>query len=49
MTSSGMGMPSNTLEIDEFIKEYKELRKVYHKRAIWNEKWTNGQVDWRDD
>ena len=37
------------LEIEEFVKEYKELRKVYHKRAIWNERWSNGQVEWGDD
>ncbi|KAF8349208.1 hypothetical protein F5887DRAFT_482680 [Amanita rubescens] len=37
------------LEIEGFVKEYKELRKVYHKRAIWNERWSNGQVEWDDD
>ncbi|KAF8630924.1 hypothetical protein AX17_005281 [Amanita inopinata Kibby_2008] len=48
-SASGTGTPNNGLEIDEFIKEYKELRKVYHKRVIWSEKWTNQQVMWRDD
>ncbi|KAK2463314.1 hypothetical protein APHAL10511_004625 [Amanita phalloides] len=49
LLASGTGTPSNGLEIDEFMKEYKELRKVYHKRVIWSDKWANGQVDWRDD
>ncbi|KAM6494090.1 Modifier of rudimentary (Mod(r)) domain containing protein [Amanita muscaria] len=40
---------NNGPEIDKFIKDYKELRKIYHKRAIWNEKWNIGQVEWRDD
>jgi len=35
--------------VDEFIKEFKELRKVYHKRAMWGEKWANGQVIWREE
>jgi len=35
-------------DVDEFIREYKESRKTYHKRALWAEKWTNGQVIWRD-
>ncbi|KAF8636018.1 hypothetical protein AX15_000178 [Amanita polypyramis BW_CC] len=47
--TSRAGASNNGLEIDEFIREYKELRKVYHKRVIWNEKWTKGQVEWRDD
>ncbi|KAF9468483.1 hypothetical protein BDZ94DRAFT_1153842 [Collybia nuda] len=36
-------------EVDEFIKEFKDLRKIYHKRAMWGERWVNGQVAWRDD
>jgi hypothetical protein len=35
--------------IDNFIKEFKDLRKVYHKRVMWGERWANGQVAWRDD
>ena len=35
--------------VDEFVKEFKALRKVYHKRVIWGEKWATGQVTWRDD
>lgn len=40
---------SRSMEVDEFIKEFKELRKVYHKRAMWGEKWGNGQVIWREE
>lgn len=46
---SRTGTPKASRELDDFIKEYKELRKVYHKRALWGEKWANGQVMWRDD
>ena len=49
VSSTGTGTANNGMEIDEFMREYKELRKVYHKRVIWNEKWTKGQVEWRDD
>ena len=40
---------SRGIEVDEFIKEFKELRKVYHKRAMWGEKWANGKVIWREE
>ncbi|KAF8967131.1 hypothetical protein BDZ97DRAFT_1621919, partial [Flammula alnicola] len=40
---SGTGTPKVGRELDEFIKEFKELRKVYHKRALWGEKWASGQ------
>lgn len=40
---------SRGMEVDQFIKEFKELRKVYHKRAMWGEKWANGQVIWREE
>ncbi|PPQ92856.1 hypothetical protein CVT25_004344 [Psilocybe cyanescens] len=46
---SGTGTPRSGRDIDEFVKEFKELRKVYHKRALWGEKWANGQVIWRED
>ncbi|KAF7968287.1 hypothetical protein HWV62_31025 [Athelia sp. TMB] len=36
-------------EIDDFVKEFKSMRKVYHKRVMWGEKWTSGEVAWRDD
>jgi hypothetical protein len=48
-TSGGPGTPGGDMGVDDFIKEFQELRKVYHKRVMWAEKWTNGQVVWRDD
>lgn len=46
---SGTGTPRNGRDVDEFVKEFRALRKVYHKRALWGEKWANGQVIWRDN
>jgi len=36
-------------DVDEFIKEFRELRKVYHKRMMWGDRWASGQVSWADD
>ncbi|KAJ8463858.1 hypothetical protein ONZ51_g9975 [Trametes cubensis] len=36
-------------DIDDFVKEFRELRKTYHKRVMWGERWTTGDVAWRDD
>lgn len=51
--SGGVGTPvGGTLagkDIDDFVREYRELRKVYHKRMVWGDKWTIGDVEWRDD
>lgn len=33
-------------DVDEFVKEFKALRKTYHKRVIWGS--GAGKVDWRD-
>ncbi|PBK74834.1 uncharacterized protein ARMOST_10840 [Armillaria ostoyae] len=46
--SSGTGTPSGR-DIEDFVKEFKDLRKTYHKRVIWGDRWANGQVAWRDD
>lgn len=35
---------SNGKEVDEFVKEFREQRKVYHKRVIWGDRWSAGQV-----
>lgn len=40
---------ANGKDIDDFVREFKELRKVYHKRVMWADRWTAGQVEWRDD
>lgn len=37
------------MDVDQFVKEFKEMRKVYHKRMIWAERWGSGRVTWRDD
>ncbi|OBZ71734.1 Vacuolar protein-sorting-associated protein 37 1 [Grifola frondosa] len=40
---------SNGKDIDDFVKEFKELRRIYHKRVMWGDRWAAGQVVWRDD
>ncbi|KAJ7288226.1 hypothetical protein C8J57DRAFT_1279469 [Mycena rebaudengoi] len=46
---SGAGTPTGGKEIDEFVREFKELRKTYHKRVMWEDRWSTGLVNWRDD
>ena len=36
-------------DVDEFVKESRELRKTYHKRMMWGDEWTIGRVAWRND
>ncbi len=36
-------------EIDDFVKEFKDLRKTYHKRVVWGDRWAAGQVAWSED
>jgi len=48
-SGSGTGTPMNGTEVDLFVQRFKEVRKIYHKRAIWSDKWANGQVAWRED
>ncbi|KAJ6559086.1 hypothetical protein DFH09DRAFT_518716 [Mycena vulgaris] len=36
-------------EIDDFVREFKDLRKTYHKRVMWEDRWSSGLVNWRDD
>jgi len=40
---------SSSREIDDFIKEFKDMRKSHHKRVMWGDRWATGQVRWRDD
>jgi hypothetical protein len=47
--SSGTGNSAANNEVDDFVKEFKELRKTYHKRVMWAEKWGRGDVMWRED
>ncbi|KAF5382566.1 hypothetical protein D9615_002885 [Tricholomella constricta] len=48
-STRGTSTPNGGMGVDDFIKEFKEQRKVYHRRAMWGERWGNGQVAWRDD
>lgn len=40
---------ANSQELEDFVKEFKELRKTYHKRVFWGDQWNSGKVIWRDD
>ncbi|GAA5896089.1 vacuolar protein sorting family 37 protein [Sporobolomyces salmoneus] len=41
------GQFANSEQLDEqFIKQYKEVRKVYHKRSMGLRKWEEGKVVW---
>ncbi|THH20094.1 hypothetical protein EW146_g1205 [Bondarzewia mesenterica] len=40
---------TNGKDVDDFVKEFRELRKTYHKRVMWGDRWSAGQVAWRDD
>lgn len=51
-TAMGLGGASAVAagrEVDVFVKEFKDARKKYHKRAMWVERWSSGQVAWRED
>ncbi|WVR08196.1 hypothetical protein IAU60_005242 [Kwoniella sp. DSM 27419] len=51
-TPSAVAGPSDRNQnkvTDDFIQEFKAARKTYHKRALWAERWTKGEVAWRDD
>lgn len=49
MASDPAATPASGKEVDEFVKEFRELRKTYHKRVRWGDQWSMGQVAWRDD
>ncbi|KAL5482418.1 hypothetical protein ACEPAI_9012 [Sanghuangporus weigelae] len=40
---------ANGKDVDDFVKEFRELRKVYHKRVMWGDRWAAGKVEWHDD
>jgi len=46
--SSPDGLASGK-EVDDFVKDFREMRRVYHKRAIFGDRWAKGDVGWRDD
>ena len=45
---AGPNASSSATAVDDFIKQFRDLRKTYHKRVIWNEKWNNREVVWED-
>ncbi|KAH7098325.1 hypothetical protein BKA62DRAFT_773546 [Auriculariales sp. MPI-PUGE-AT-0066] len=45
----GEGGGDNPADVDAFVRQFRESRTVYHKRAIWTERWASGKVAWRDD
>ncbi|KAI5455487.1 hypothetical protein NCC49_000295 [Naganishia albida] len=49
----GLGLPSALgeapMSLEDFVRTFKAARKVYHKRAIWCERWSRGEVAWRED
>jgi len=50
-TAASASPPADTngKDVDDFVKEFKDLRKTYHKRVMWGDRWTAGKVVWRDD
>ncbi|KAL0953425.1 hypothetical protein HGRIS_004661 [Hohenbuehelia grisea] len=46
--ASGTGTPGG-LDVEEFVRDFKDQRKIYHKRVIWGDRWTAGQVDWPNE
>jgi len=36
-------------DVDDFVKEFRELRKTYHKRVMWGDRWSAGKVVWTED
>jgi len=43
------GDGSLPMDVDDFIKIFKEQRIAYHKRVIWGEQWAAGKVTWPDN
>ena len=41
--------PASGKEVDDFVKDFREMRRVYHKRAIFGDRWAKGDVGWRED
>ncbi|TFK52593.1 hypothetical protein OE88DRAFT_1734565 [Heliocybe sulcata] len=48
-SSSVSSTPATNQETDDFVKEFKNMRKVYHKRVMWGDRWGSGQVNWPED
>jgi hypothetical protein len=47
--TSDTSASTNGKDVDDFVREFKEMRKIYHKRVMWGDRWSSGKVVWRDD
>lgn len=36
------------LSMDDFSRQYKDVRRLYYRRALQTEKFEKGQVDWQE-
>lgn len=41
--------PTGSSDVDDFVREFRELRKTYHKQMMWGDRWAAGKVIWRDE
>jgi len=37
------------MDVDDFIRTFKEQRIAYHKRVIWGEQWASGRITWPEN
>ncbi|KAL7414318.1 hypothetical protein BDY24DRAFT_386514 [Mrakia frigida] len=49
MGGNGGGGDKSSKALEDFVRDFKAARKVYHKRALWSERWGRGEVVWRED
>lgn len=35
---------TNGKDVDAFVKEFRDARKTYHKRVMWGDRWSAGEV-----
>ncbi|KZV73796.1 hypothetical protein PENSPDRAFT_648561 [Peniophora sp. CONT] len=47
--AEGSGARLGSKEVDDFVREFRDARKVYHKREMWGDRWNAGDVAWRED
>ncbi|KAF9221675.1 hypothetical protein BS17DRAFT_785166 [Gyrodon lividus] len=47
--SSPSSGSNDASDVDDFVKEFRELRKIYHKRVMWGDRWAAGQVVWIEE
>jgi len=49
LSAPASGSMTTDVELDRFVKDFKEMRKTYHKRAMWGDRWAGGKVEWPQD